>query len=394
MKSSSSRIFTTHGPVDCDNYSLILLQEPTLWRALTSAVPVAGLGGKAQSGKTVKKRCVQKDTNNALEPPPALEWSEDGRAIVDPHVFCVATVRPSESGLPMKIDTLMGSTTSSLQKLKHAQGDLSIFTFPTLGIRYSGKYVLKFVVYKLHGGDGIDEDSGGKFRVPYIEQIAEIEGSELIISTNKNEAYSKVSTQFTKNMRESGVKVRTRKEPRKRKSPSTDWTANCYTPNPSGRFPFAPTYMALPGHNGPMPHLSNGEDISRRMSYQGMSNSAPMHIQPQYTTSMPAPPQYTTAMGVPSQYTTSMTVPPQYTTATATQSHYTTSMTTSSQYTTTMPYLLPAMQKNGDSYKMAARSQSYWPHDEVDSNDVNSNGVENHDAVNHEDSKHQSGWGS
>lgn len=115
----------------------------------------------------------------------------------------------------MKIDTLMGSTTSSLQKLKHAQGgkilsvcpggrvqltqflDLSIFTFPTLGIRYSGKYVLKFVVYKLHGGDGIDEDSGcvssrlisgfvahqyisGKFRVPYIEQIAEIEGSELI----------------------------------------------------------------------------------------------------------------------------------------------------------------------------------------------------------------------
>lgn len=43
--------------VDCDNYSLILLQEPTLWRASTSAVPVAGLGGKAQSGKTVKKRC-------------------------------------------------------------------------------------------------------------------------------------------------------------------------------------------------------------------------------------------------------------------------------------------------------------------------------------------------
>ncbi|KAL6249851.1 hypothetical protein RBB50_003707 [Rhinocladiella similis] len=280
---------TSHPPppeFDDSPYSLILVQEPRLWRASNMASLAVGNGVKAENGKTGKKCSAKKDTNNYLEPPVALEWLSNDSvcAVVDPHVICVATVQSLDPEHPAKIDTLTGGTSSSLQKLKRAQGDQSIFAFPTLGIRYPGRYMLKFAVYRVHEGVVLDEASGGKLRVPYTEMIAETYGSELIISTDKSAAYAKLSTQFTKNMRESGVKVRTRKEPRKRKSATTNWTADCFASNFPGAFPLAPTYMALPGHNGPMPNLNNGEDISRRMSYQGMTSSASLHTQPQYTT--------------------------------------------------------------------------------------------------------------
>ncbi|KIW15722.1 hypothetical protein PV08_05772 [Exophiala spinifera] len=272
---ASTREFNT------SSCSLVILQEPRLWRASNAASPTIG------NGKAGKKSSVKKDTNNFLEPPVALEWARNGHAVVDPHVMCVVTVKSLDPENPVRIDTLIGCTTSSLQKLKHAQGDQSIFAFPTLGIRYPGRFVLIFSVYRVHEGVFLDEATGGRLRLPYTEMIAEIYGSELIISTEKNAAYSKLSTQFTKNMRESGVKVRTRKEPRKRKSATTNWTADVLGAKIPGSFPFSPTYMALPGHSGPMPNLHNGEDISRRISYQGMTSSASLHTQTQYTAATP-----------------------------------------------------------------------------------------------------------
>ena len=67
---------------------------------------------------------AKKDTNNYLEPPVALEWLSNDSvcAVVDPHVICVATVQSLDPEHPAKIDTLTGGTSSSLQKLKRAQG--------------------------------------------------------------------------------------------------------------------------------------------------------------------------------------------------------------------------------------------------------------------------------
>ncbi|KIX06325.1 uncharacterized protein Z518_04300 [Rhinocladiella mackenziei CBS 650.93] len=203
-----------------------------------------------------------------LDPPPVIEFvlhdNDTSRSYLhSPNWFCSVGIEPL-SWEPPNHDAIAGSLTSSLHRVKLQDNkEYGFFVFGNLYATYPGIFRLRFTAFELRTSPDF----------VYAAKLTSVYSLPFEVRISKVPTPLRGSTLLSRKLSEAGVKLRLRKEPRRRRSQQTDWSADQRSQAVIPTSALSPPNGIMPPSlsNGQFtmpPGLNGGEILSHRLSYQ------------------------------------------------------------------------------------------------------------------------------